>query len=129
MTNKQPQRMSRRGRNALIGVGIVVLAVGAFVAWFDWNMLKGYVERKVTEATGREFLIKGDLDVRLSLNPLITAHGLTLANTEWGTKQPMLDVGSVAFRISLWDLLKRHIVFPEVAVSHPKVNLERNENG
>jgi len=106
-----------------------VLAIGAFVAWFDWNMLKPYVERKVTEATGREFRIKGDLDVRLSLHPLISAQGLTLANADWGTKQPMLDVESVAFRISLWELLKRNILLPEVSVSHPKVNLERNENG
>jgi hypothetical protein len=129
MTNAESQRISQGWRNALVALGILIVIVVAFLAWFDWNMLKGYVERKVTEATGREFLIKGNLDVRLSLNPLITANGLTLANAEWGTKQPMLDVDSVAFRISLLQLLKRNIVLPEVSVSHPKVNLERNANG
>lgn len=109
--------------------GALVVLIAIFVIWFDWNMLKPYVERQVTEKTGREFTIRGDLDVRLSLNPLVSIGGLSLANAEWGTQQPMLDVDKAAFRVSLWDLFLGHVVLPEVSISRPKIILEKSEDG
>ncbi|HEU4854726.1 MAG TPA: AsmA family protein [Nitrosospira sp.] len=122
--------MRRRTKRILSISSIVfVLLVTIFIVWFDWNMIKPYVERQVTEKTGREFVIRGDLDVRLSLNPLISAEGISLANAEWGTEQPMLDVEKVAFRISLWDLLLGDIVLPEVSVARSKIILEKSADG
>ena len=107
----------------------LVLPVTVFVLWFDWNTLKPYVERQVTEKTGREFVIQGNLDVSLSLNPLISAEKISLANAEWGTEQPMLGMEKAAFRISLWDLLLGDVVLPEVSISRPKIVLEKNADG
>ena len=106
-----------------------VLLVVAFIIWFDWNMLKPYIERQVTEKTGREFTIRGDLDVNLSLNPLISVEGLSLANAEWGTEQPMVAVDRLAVRISLWDLLSGDIVLPELSITRPRVLLEKSMDG
>ncbi|MGE5523226.1 MAG: AsmA family protein [Rhodospirillaceae bacterium] len=108
---------------------VIVAALVAFAFLFDWNTLKPYVERKVTEKTGREFTIKGDLDVDLGLNPLITAQGLTLANAPWGTRQPMVTVDNLAFRVNLWRLIRGEIVLPEVSASHPNVIIERSKDG
>lgn len=113
----------------LIAISATFSVALIIILLFDWNMLKPYVERQVTEKTGREFLIQGNLDVSLSLNPRISAEGLSLANADWGTEQPMLGVSKVAFRISLLDLLKGDIVLPEVSISKPKITLEKNEDG
>jgi uncharacterized protein involved in outer membrane biogenesis len=121
--------MRRRTKRILsISSILFVLLVTIFIIWFDWNMIKPYVERQVTEKTGREFVIR-DLDVRLSLNPLISAEGISLANAEWGTEQPMLGVDKVAFRISLWDLLLGDVVLPEVSVAGSKIILEKSADG
>ena len=109
--------------------GVIFALVLIAILSFDWNMLKPYVERQVTEKTGREFLIKGNLDISLSLNPRISAEGLSLANADWGTEQPMLGINKIAFRISLLDLLKGDIVLPEISISQPKILLEKNEDG
>ena len=109
--------------------GALFVLVAIFAIWFDWNMLKPYVERQVTEKTGREFTIRGDLDVRLSLNPLVSIGGLSLANAEWGTQQPMLDVDNAAFRVSLWNLFLGDVVLPEISISRPKIILEKSEDG
>jgi uncharacterized protein involved in outer membrane biogenesis len=103
---------------SLIFSALLVLTT-IFAIWFDRNMLKPYVEHQVTEKTGREFTIRGDLDVRLSLNPLISIGGLSLANADWGTQQPMLDVDKAAFRVSLWNLFLGDVVLPEVSISRP----------
>src|SRR4051812_18243660 len=121
--------MSKRRRIILSIVSTLLLLVLMFVIWFDWNMVKPYVERQVTEKTGREFLIRGNLDVDLSLNPLISAEGISLANADWGTEQPMLGVDRFAVRISLWDLFSGHIVLPQVSVSQPKIILEKSADG
>ena len=55
----------------LAGIAGVLIVGGIAVAFFDWNLLKPYVERKVTAATGRTFAINGDLDVSLSLTPVV----------------------------------------------------------
>ncbi|MBA2658040.1 MAG: AsmA family protein [Nitrosospira sp.] len=121
--------MRMRSRKILIIFSAMFALVVTTIFLFDWNMLKPYVERQVTEKTGRKFLIQGNLDVSLSLNPRISAEGLSLANADWGSEQPMLGVGKVAFRISLLDLLKGDIVLPEVSISQPKIILEKSEDG
>ncbi|HWI12745.1 MAG TPA: AsmA family protein, partial [Burkholderiales bacterium] len=65
--------MTRPWKITLAVFAILIAALVAFAFLFDWNLLKPFVERKVTEKTGREFVIKGDLHVRLGLNPLVTA--------------------------------------------------------
>ena len=121
--------MRTRSKKILIVFGAMFALLAAAILLFDWNMVKPYVERQVTEKTGREFLIQGNLDLSLSLNPRISAEGLSLANADWGTDQPMLGVSRIAFRISLLDLLKGDIVLPEVSISHPKISLEKGEDG
>jgi uncharacterized protein involved in outer membrane biogenesis len=121
--------MTPRAKRWTAVLGAIVLLIAAFVAWFDWNRVKPYVERKVTEKTGREFHIRGNLDVRLSLNPLITAEGVTLANADWSQNQPMLAVERAAFRINLWRLIQGHIDLPEASVSQPRIVLERRADG
>ncbi|MBN9133234.1 MAG: AsmA family protein [Nitrosospira multiformis] len=122
--------MSVRTRQILSVSGTAfLLLVIAFIIWFDWNMLKPYIERQVAEKTGREFTIRGDLDVNLSLHPLVSVEGLSLANAAWGTEQPMVTVDRVAARISLWDLLFGNIVLPEISITRPWVLLEKSMDG
>jgi uncharacterized protein involved in outer membrane biogenesis len=52
----------------LAGIAALVLLVAAGVHFFDWNLLRGPIARRVEQATGRTFAINGDLDVRVSLN-------------------------------------------------------------
>lgn len=121
--------MRARYRKLLPVFGIFFLLIVIFIIWFDWNMIKPYAERQVTEKTGRQFSIRGDLNVSLSLNPLISVEGISLANAEWGTEQPMLDIGNASFRISLWDLIRGDVVLPEVSISRPRILLEKSADG
>ncbi|MDQ3185019.1 MAG: AsmA family protein, partial [Pseudomonadota bacterium] len=121
--------MRTRSKRILFTLGVLVALAVIFILWFDWNMMKPYIERQVTEKTGREFAIEGNLNISLSANPLISAEGLSLANADWGTEQPMLGVDKVSFRVSLWDLFMGDIVLPEVSISQPKLVLEKSADG
>ena len=111
-------------------VPLLLIALAALaIALFDWNLFKGYVERRVGAATGRAFHIDGDLSVRLSMNPLVTMDGLRLANIA-GAKEPtMAAVQRLQFRVALWPWLRGQTILPEVHLVRPVVLLERDASG
>lgn len=110
-------------------LALIVLAIVLIVALFDWNWLKHPVEREVSAFTGRTFRIGGNLGVRLSWNPLITADQVTLANLPGARDPEMLRINRLAFRLSLRDLLRWKAVLPEVTLTEPKLLLEKNAQG
>jgi uncharacterized protein involved in outer membrane biogenesis len=109
--------------------GLLVAVVVLAVALFDWNLFKGYVERRVSVATGREFHLDGDLDVRVSTHPLITMDGLRLGNIKGAQDATMASVQRLQFRIALWPLLHGQTILPEVHLVRPVVLLEKNADG
>lgn len=112
------------------GIVAVIAIFVIFLAVFDWNVLRGYIGEKVTEKTGREFSINGDLDVDFfTFPPRIRAEKLRLANAPWGTGSTMLDIHRLDFRINLIALLKGDVVLPEVALSGAQVLLEKSADG
>ncbi len=121
---------SARPRHAGWLVLLLALAViGWVIVCFDWNLFRGYVERRVGAATGREFHIDGDLGVQLSMHPLVTMNRLRLGNIP-GARQPVMAAAQrLQFRVELWPLLRGQTILPEVHLVKPVVLLEKYANG
>ena len=120
--------MTRRSK-ILVALGIVLFLVALGIFLFDWNMLRGPVERYVSQKTGRPFAIHGDLDVKLSKLPLIEMHNVVLGNAPWGSQPRMAEVERVAFRIDLLELFHRRIVLPNIELNEPTILLETDAEG
>jgi uncharacterized protein involved in outer membrane biogenesis len=120
----------RKHHPVLIGLGVVAALVVLFVLFFDWNMLKHPIERRVTAATGRAFHIDGDLSVKLSLKPRITVDGLRLGNLPGAKTPEMASVQRLQLRLHLVPLVFKHdVVLSEVRVTKPDLLLERLGDG
>jgi uncharacterized protein involved in outer membrane biogenesis len=97
------------------------------VAIFDWNWLRGTIERMAMEKTGRELAIKGNLAVRLGWPlPRIRAEGVTFANPPWARDKQKVAADAVEITIDLLELLGKNIVLPEVRLENPIVVLEKS---
>jgi len=105
---------------------VLILLVAAFL---DWNLLREPIARRVSSATGRSFVINGDLKVQLSLRPRIVAEDIVLGNASWSTNPSMVEVKRLVFRIDILKLLVGSVEFPEVALSEPHLVLEVSEDG
>lgn len=114
-----------RGRK--VGVGLLILAVliGVLIAIWDWNWFKPMVERRVSAATGRSFSI-GNLDVDLSMTPLVTLDRVQLGNVPWSSDPNMFETKRLAFRIELLSLLRGRKIIPQIELADPRLVLERN---
>jgi len=101
-----------------------------FVAFFNWNWLRGPIERMATEKTGRALVIQGDLQVKFGWPwPRIYANGVTFANPAWAKEKQMVSADAVEITVDLPQLLRQKLVFPDVHLTRPVVFLEQGSLG
>ena len=125
--------MHRALKIAAIGfLGVVVLlaAAGVYLVYFaDWNMLRGPLASRVSEAAGRDFRIEGDIDLDLGWTTHVRVDGVWLANAPWGEAPALLEIARVEFDIRVPELLRGRVVLPELELEQPVLALERNAQG
>ncbi|WP_456361856.1 AsmA family protein [Xanthomonas arboricola] len=117
-TSRPPRR-----RRWLIGSGIVAAIIVIFVLVFDWNWLRGPVERVVSAKTGREFRL-GHLDVDLGRTTTVRGERMRLGNASWSKRGAMAEVNAAEIDVELWPLLRGKVRLPEIRLEQPSVLLE-----
>ena len=127
MTTSPPGRQDRVRRLELLAA--VALLVVLLLMMFEWNMLRGPIERRVSAATGREFHIHGDLDVDLSLKPRVRVGPMTLGNVPGAIEPLMASVDSLDLRFDLLRAISGDVVLYDVTVAQPDVLLEKDVKG
>ncbi|WP_144153677.1 AsmA family protein [Paraburkholderia sp. BCC1885] len=126
----------------LVAVIIVLIAALAiFILTFDWNRARPWVDQKVSEAIGRQFVIQGDLKVgwRHPVGetgwrgwvpwPRFSAANITIANPDWTKQQHFATLDEIDFEVEVLPLLAHDIVIPAINLVNPSVDLERVLNG
>ncbi|WP_429001496.1 AsmA family protein [Xanthomonas arboricola] len=126
-TSAAPPSPTPRRRRWLVGLAIVAAVVVIFVLLFQWNWLRGPVERVVSAKTGREFHL-GYLDVKLGRTTTVRGNRLSLANAAWSKRGPMAELNSAEIDVELWPLLRGKLRLPEIRLDHPTVLLEAGDD-
>jgi uncharacterized protein involved in outer membrane biogenesis len=112
------------------GLFLLFVVVAALFFTFGLNTLRGPISKAVTNATGRELLIEGDLKPVWSwVHPRIRAEGVSFANAEWGKAGHLLNAEVIEATISVLPLLTGRVVLPEVHLQGADVSLEMDADG
>lgn len=125
-TTRTPTALRRRRAAQLL------LLLLLFLLWllFDWNWFKGPLERRVEAATGREFRIDGDLDVKLGFfNTTLIGDRIVLGNSDWAERDTMLRVDHAEIDLAIWHLWRGNVVLPRVHIAGGELWLERDGDG
>jgi uncharacterized protein involved in outer membrane biogenesis len=120
---------------------VLIAALAIFILTFDWNRARPWVDQKVSEAIGRQFVIEGDLKLgwRHPVGetgwrawvpwPRFSAANITIANPDW-TRQPhFATLDEIDFEVAVLPLLAHDIVIPAINLLNPSVDLERLLDG
>lgn len=118
-----------RGRPLWAGVVVLAALLGLLIAFFPWDVLRGPLNRYVTEKTGRHFEITRRLDVKLGATTRILADGLEFANPEWARDPMLVKAQGAEVQIELLPLLRRRVVMPLVALREPQLGLQIEPDG
>lgn len=115
------------------GTKILLALLGAlvvFVLLFDWDWLRGPMNRAISEKTQRRF-DSSHLDVRLGWNPVIRLEDVYFANADWADAtgdKPMARIGTLEFSVSLRDLWDGKVFVPRVALDRAELNFEKAQD-
>ena len=139
--NRPPRRALLRWGLGLVAALLVVLGAAlAWLTWNDWNRSRAWVSQQVSQAIGRDFEIRGPLDIdwqwpqqmetgwrRWIPTPLVNADDVLIGNPpDFPAKGPhFAHIGRASADIALLPLLARRIDIRSVALTEPDVRLER----
>lgn len=111
--------------------GVLVVALVLFVGFADWNALKGPISRFASAASGREIVIRGDLDVEpWSLTPVFRVTNTSIGNPErFHDRGVFAQVERAEAAVQLSPLLIGRLDITRLEVNGADVSLYRNAEG
>jgi uncharacterized protein involved in outer membrane biogenesis len=136
--------MARAGRILVwIAVAIVALLVALilFIALFDWNHARPWIDQRVSSSLGRPFAINGDLSLHWSRNPdsgglarwvpwpRFTAHDISIGNPDWAERRHFATLEEIHFSLAPLALIGHTIDIPSLKLVAPSVDIERDKQG
>lgn len=114
----------------LVVLALLFAALALLAVLFPWDVLRGPVNRYVSESTGRKFEITRRLDVKLGFNTRVIADGLVFANPPWATEPNLVEAERAEFTVRLWPLLvHRRVELPWISLQRPRLGLEMLPDG
>lgn len=127
-TTAATHRFPRWGK-VLAALAVVAVLLALLVVFFPWDVLRGPLNRYVSERTGRHFEITRKLDVKLGRTTRILADGIEFANPEWAENPHLVKAEAAQIDIELLPLLQRRIVLPRIELRHPQLGLQIEPDG
>ncbi|MDY7573144.1 AsmA family protein [Actimicrobium sp. CCI2.3] len=136
--------MNKPARIAVIGAAIVAavmaLMLTVLLTW-DWDRSRPWLNDKVSQAIGRDFAIRGHLNLswhrppgdtgwRSTLPwPRFTASDVVITNPDWARQPNFAALEQIDVDIALLPLLRQQIAIPSITLVNPAVDLERRADG
>lgn len=117
----------------LLGLAAVVVATvvtaAAIVMTTDTRQITGFISERVKAATGRELVIAGDIEMKLSLVPTLSAADVRFGNASWGSRPDMVRLDGVEIGLELVPLLRGDIRLSALTLIGPEILLEVSPEG
>lgn len=123
-------RPVRIGLWSLAGLlGVIVVALGIFLASFDPNSLKPRIVAAVKQATGRDLALNGSIGLGLSLQPTLVVRDVAFANPPGFAGRQMATLERLDLKLALLPLLGRRIEIHRLVLVRPDIQLESDKQG
>ncbi|TMH10626.1 MAG: AsmA family protein, partial [Betaproteobacteria bacterium] len=108
---------------------VLIVAVAIAVRAIDVNDFIAPIQQRVKDATGRDLVIRGGIDFKLSLEPELWIDDVSLSNAEWGKSAQMLTAKRVEAQVKLLPLLQRRFEIVRFKLIDPVIALETDAGG
>ena len=113
---------------AAVFVAVVVTAA-AIIMTTDSRQIARVISERVKAATGRELVIAGDIEMKLSLVPTLSATDVRFGNASWGSRPDMVRLDGVEVGLKLVPLLSGDIRLSALTLIGPDILLEVSPEG
>lgn len=121
-------RLARGGR-LVAGVLLLLVAVTLALVFFPWDLMRGPLNRYISEQTGRQFEITRRLEVKLGRTTRVLADGIEFANPSWARDPYLVKAEAAEIQVRLWPLLFGRVELPVVSLRKPELGLQMEADG
>jgi len=118
-------RLKRTLRWLLLGLGVFLAGAAVWLFTADLGAFKPQIAAFLSEKTGREFAIDGELHIHLGREIEISLSGLRVANPAWAEHPDMVSVTAATARLKLSSLPEMPLVIQSLTVSGLEVNIDK----
>ncbi len=95
----------------------------------DLGVFKPQVERWISEETGREFVIDGELQVDLARHAVVIAQDVRFENADWDDEPYMVEVGRIEIRVDLRSIFDGPFLVELIDIDDAEIRLVQAEDG
>ncbi|WP_050463990.1 AsmA family protein [Herbaspirillum autotrophicum] len=134
-----PNTVIKFALGLVAALAALLVLLWILIVTLDWNRARPYINERVSAATGREFVIAGDLRVALGFGPAsetgwrhyvprphIVAHDVSMSNPDRSSVGPALArVKAIDISLHLLPLLARQVNISDLGLQEAAVALER----
>ena len=116
---------------AVIG-GIVILllvAVAIAIRSVDVREFVAPLQQRVKAATGRDLAIRGDISLKVGLEPKLVIDDVALSNASWAKQPQMISAKQLEAQIALLPLLRKRFEVVSFKLVSPAIDLETDPHG
>nr|WP_295829843.1 AsmA family protein [uncultured Azospirillum sp.] len=114
---------------ALAGLAVLAGLLLAAPSLIDWNAYKGAIAERVSQATGRQVELHGDVGFTLLPSPALTVRDARLANAAGAAEPDMVRLKKLDARVALGPLLGGRIQVESIALVEPTFVVEVLKDG
>ena len=108
---------------------ILIVTLLIIVSGYDFNHFKPAILKAVYDSTGRELVIKSDIDLEAGLSPSLVLSDISFRNADWGTRKEMIKVDRLEIQVALFPLIKGNIEVKRFIIKDPDILIETNKEG
>ena len=113
----------------LLGFVSLLLVLLLIVLFFPWDLMRGPVNRYVSDQLGRRFEITERLSVSLGRTSTVRLDGIELANPDWASEPFLIKAKAAEFDIKLFSLLSGKVDLPRITLFEPQIGLQIEPDG
>ncbi len=108
---------------------VLIVALYAFLALYDFNKFKPMIAQAVKDATGRELTITGNIEFELGIRPTLVVEDVSFQNASWSSTPDLARVKRLEVQIAVLPLIIGKLDFAHLVLVEPAVIVEFDSSG
>jgi uncharacterized protein involved in outer membrane biogenesis len=114
---------------AVLVLVVSILALYAFVEFYDVNKFKPLITKAVKDATGRELKIKGNVNIDFGIRPTLVVEEVSFQNAAWSARPDLGRAKRLEVQVAIWPLILGKFDFSHLLLVEPDVIVEFDSAG
>ncbi|MEE8185043.1 MAG: AsmA family protein, partial [Thermodesulfobacteriota bacterium] len=107
----------------------LLITIYIVLSSYNFNKLKPLITQAAKDATGRELILGGDIDLKIGFSPALSVEDVSFQNAPWGSRSELARLKRLEVQISLLPLIGGNIKIKRLILIEPDILIERGKGG